>query len=139
MADKPQLTDLFRNFGENLSIPTPDINQIMDHHRKNLAALQASTQASTGAAQEVLEKQRVALEQALSEIVETVQGAGKAGDASQMATMPADLAKRSFDSTMKHMADVAQTVQKGNMEAMSILKERLTEGMQELTSGMKKD
>ncbi|MEM7060528.1 MAG: TIGR01841 family phasin [Pseudomonadota bacterium] len=139
MADKPQLLDMFKSFGENLNIPSPDLNKVMDEHRKNLAALQAATSVSTTSAQEVLEKQRDALQQTLSEIADTVQNASKGGETGQLMAAPADLAKRSFDNAMKHMADVAQTVQKGNMDVMNILKDRLTESMEDLTGGQKKD
>ena len=140
MADKPSnpIMDMFQNFGENLNIPSPDLNNMMDEHRKNLQALQAATKIGTASAQEVMDKQRAALEEALADITETVQAATKGGDASQMMTAPLDLAKRSFDATLRNTAEIAQTVQQGNMEALNILKERVTESVQEL-SGKKSD
>ena len=136
MADtqKNPFVDMFQNFGEKLNIPAPDVSNMMDMHRKNLQALQAVTSIGTSSAQAVMEKQRAALEEALADIAETVQGAAKGGgDANQIMTAPMDLAKRSFDAALRNAADVAETVQKGNMDAIEVLKERMTESMQELT------
>ena len=54
MADdnsKNPFMDMFQDFGKSMSIPGPDINDMMDYHRKNLQALQAAVQVSTGSAQ----------------------------------------------------------------------------------------
>lgn len=140
MADKSDnpFMDMFQNFGKNLNIPSPDLNNMMNEHRKNLQALQAATKIGTTSAQQVMDKQRAALEAALAEIAETVQNATKGGDASQLMSAPLDLAKRSFDATLRNTAEIAKTVQEGNMEALNVLKDRVTESVQEL-SGKKSD
>ncbi|MEM7441130.1 MAG: TIGR01841 family phasin [Pseudomonadota bacterium] len=136
--DKNPFLDMFTKFGEDMKIPGPDIGSMMDAHRKNLAALQSATQIGTSSAQAIMEKQRAALESTLADIAETVKGASGGGDASNMAMAPVELAKRSFDATLKNASEISEIVQKGNADAFNVLKDRVTESVQEMT-GKKSD
>lgn len=134
MADeKNPFMDMFTSFGEQMKIPGPDLNDLMDAHRKNLAALQAATQIGTGAAQAVMDKQREALEETLADIAETVKNATNVGEGGAAAMAPLDLAKRSFDATLRNASDVSEIVKQGNMDAFNVLKDRVTESIQEMT------
>ncbi|MEM7240881.1 MAG: TIGR01841 family phasin [Pseudomonadota bacterium] len=125
--------DMFQSFGKNMNIPGPDVNDIMDMHRKNLAALQAATQVGTQGAQSVMDTQRKNLEAALSDIAASVESASKSADYTQMMLTPLDIAKKSFDATMKNTTEVAEIVKQGNMDAFNILKDRVVESVQEMT------
>lgn len=52
MADNNQMNDfmnMFKDFGKNLNIPGPQVNDLVDHHRKNIQAMQdAASAASAG-------------------------------------------------------------------------------------------
>lgn len=135
MADTPKnpFMDMFQDFGKQMNLPGPDINGIMDYHRKNLQALQAATQVQTGAAQALLDKQRAALEEVLSEIADSVEGAGKDGDAAAMATSQMELARKAFETTLQNTRDMAEIVQKGNVDTFEVLKARVMESVEELT------
>ena len=63
MADssKNPFMDMFQDFGKSMSIPSPDINSMMEYHRKNLQALQAAAQVGSSSAQTLMGKQREAL------------------------------------------------------------------------------
>lgn len=141
MADdstKNPFMDMFQDFGKSLNIPGPDVNDIMDHHRKNLQALQAATQIGSNSAQALMAKQREALEETLAEIAETVQKATSGGEASAMMSTPMDLAKKSFDATLRNTADMAEIVKQGNMDAFNVIRDRVVESVDEL-SGKKTD
>jgi len=141
MADtgsKHPFLDMFQDFGKSMSIPGPDVNDIMDYHRKNLQALQAATQVGTSGAQALMAKQREALEQTLADIAETVQNASAGGDASQMASTPMDLAKKTFDATLKNTTEMAEIVRQSNADTFEVIKDRVMESVQEL-SGKKPD
>ena len=49
--DKNPFMDMFSNFGKSMNLPTPDVEGMIDYHRKNLQALQAATQVGTSTAQ----------------------------------------------------------------------------------------
>ena len=132
-SDKNPFMDMFTDFGKSLNLPGPDINGMMDYHRKNLQALQAATQVSSNTAQALMNKQREALEQTLADIADTVQDATQGADMADMAQAPMDLARRAFEVTLQNSKDVAEIVQKGNEETFQVLKDRVTESVEELT------
>jgi phasin family protein len=135
MADKDAfpLLDMFQSFGKSLSLPGPDVTDVLTYHRKNLQALQAATQIGSQSAQAVMSKQREILEQSLAEIVDTVQSATQDGAAKDMTGMPMDLARKTFDATVKNAGEMAEIVRQGNMDAFEVLKDRVIESMEDLT------
>ena len=132
-SNKNPFMDMFQNFGQSMSIPGPDVNDMMDYHRKNLQALQAATQVGSSSAQALMGKQREVLEKALAEISDTVQNASAGGDPSQMMSTPIELAKKTFDATMQSTTEMAEIVRQGNVDAFEVIKERVMESVQELT------
>ena len=130
---KNPFMDMFKDFGKSMSIPGPDVNDIVDYHRKNLQALQAATQIGSSSAQALMAKQREALEQTLADIAETVQGATAGADPSQMMSSPMELAKKTLDATLQNTSEMAEIVKQGNMETFEVLKERVMESVEELS------
>lgn len=138
MAETPKnpFMDMFQNFGQQMNIPGPDLSDMMDAHRKNLQALQAATQIGTSSAQAMMDKQREVLESTLAEIADTVQNASSS-DPSGMMMAPMELAKKSFDATIKNATEMAEIVKQGNMDAFNVVKDRVMESVEEMTG--KKD
>ena len=47
MTQTPQsIIDMFKKLGEDMKVPSVDMQKIVDHHRKNLEALAASSKAA---------------------------------------------------------------------------------------------
>ena len=141
MADKKDsnpFMDMFQNFGSSMNIPGPDLTSMMDMHRKNLEAMQAAAQIGSQTSQELMSQQRAALEAALADISDAVQEA-QAGisDPSAVMTSQMEMAKRSFDATVKNATDMSKTVQQGSTDAFGVLKDRVMESISELTDGKK--
>ena len=124
--------DMFRQFGENLNLPAPDINNVVDYHRKNIMAMQAATQVASKSTQSLIAKQREALEETLAEIASMVQDAPGTSDPKSLVTDPMEFAKKSFDATIRNTTEMADIVQKGNVDAFNILKDRVEESIAEL-------
>lgn len=143
MADDNQMNafmDMFKDFGKNLNIPGPDVNDLVDHHRKNIQALQDAASAASAGGQEVMNMQRAQLEEALKDIAEMVQGAMSGGvDPSKMMADQAEFAKKSFETTVKNATEVGEVVKGSSEETFNILRARMEESISELSSGMKKD
>ncbi|WP_370399145.1 TIGR01841 family phasin [Sulfitobacter sp. JB4-11] len=141
MADdssKNPFMDMFQDFGKSMSIPGPDMNDMMDYHRKNLQALQAAVQVSSGSAQTLMNKQREALEKTLAEISDSVQNASSAtGDPSAMMSNPMELAKKTFDTTVQTTTEMAEVVRQGNMDTFEVIKNRVMESVEELSGKSK--
>lgn len=131
--DKNLFMDTFTDFGKSMNLPTPDINGMLDYHRKNLQALQAATQVSTSNAQALMDKQRDSLEKTLADISETVQSASSGADPADMMQAPVEIARRAFETTLENTREMAEIVQKGNEDTFKILKDRVMEGVEELS------
>ena len=140
MADKNPMNsflDMFKDFGADLKLPTPEVDQILDHHRKNIQALQDAAQAASKGGQNLMVQQRDALEEALSGIAEMVQGAPEAAkNPSKLMSDPTELARKSFEMTLKNATDMQQIVSESGTETFNILRNRVEEGMSELTGGL---
>ncbi|MEM7268222.1 MAG: TIGR01841 family phasin [Pseudomonadota bacterium] len=128
--------NMFKDFGDGLNLPTAQVDDVLDHHRKNLQALQDAAQVASAGGQAMMNKQREALEATLSNITEMVQDASSsASDPSKMMGEPMNLAARSFEMTVTHASEMSQIAQESGAEAFNILKNRVEEGFSELTSG----
>lgn len=143
MADDNQMNafmDMFKDFGKNLNIPGPDVNDLVDHHRKNIQAMQDAASAASAGGQEMMNMQRAQLEDALKDIAEMVQGAMSGGvDPSKMMASQAEFAKKSFETTVKNASEVGEIAKGSNEETFKILRTRMEESIAELSSGMRKD
>ena len=140
MADNNPMNafmDMFKDFGANMNVPAPKIEDVLDHHRKNLQALQDAAQASSAGGQAMIAKQREALEETLSGIAEMVQDAsGGATDPTKAMGGASDLASKSFEMTVKHASEMSAIAQESGTETFNILKNRVEESLSEMTSGM---
>jgi NADH dehydrogenase/NADH:ubiquinone oxidoreductase subunit G len=77
MAKQPEnksFMDIFNTFGREMKVPTMDIEAVLEHHRKNLEALQKSASAASSGASSIMTKQRDALQEQLHEFAEMVKG-----------------------------------------------------------------
>ncbi|MFK7836532.1 MAG: phasin family protein [Sulfitobacter sp.] len=136
--DSNPFMDMFQNFGSSMNIPSPDLSALMDGHRKNLEALQAAAQIGSQTSQELMSKQREALETALADISDAVQEVqAGATDPSAMMTGQMEMAKRSFEATVKNATEMSQVVQQGSTEAFDVLKDRVMDSISDMTGGKK--
>lgn len=132
--------DMFKNFGGDLKLPGPQVNDILDYHRRNIQALQEAAQTASAGGQALMGKQREALEEALADITEMVQSTTSGGmDPSQMMTSQAEFAKKSFETTVKNAGEMTGIVRDSGAEAFGVLKARVEESMSEISGGLKKD
>src|ERR1700761_8644739 len=61
-------TDMFKTMGEQLKVPSFDMQKIMEHQQKNLDAMARTWQVAASGAQEIARKQREILEAAVRDI-----------------------------------------------------------------------
>lgn len=141
MADKKDnnpFMDMFQNFGSSMNIPGPDLSSLMDGHRKNLEAMQAAAQIGSQTSQELMSMQRAALETALADISDAVQEAqSNMSDPSALMTSQMEMAKKSFDATIKNATEMSKTVQQGSTDAFGVLKDRVMDSIADVTDSKK--
>ncbi len=135
MAKKPEsefFMDLFTRFGQDLKMPSVDIERIMAHHRKNIEALEKSARASAAGASSLMAKQREILQDSLREISDMAQSYRIPGNPQDMMSKQADFARKSFETAVKNAGEVAEIVKKSGSELVEILRQRIREVMEEV-------
>jgi phasin family protein len=139
MADAPQnFTDMFKNLGEQLKIPSFDMTKIMEHQQKNLEAMTRSWQAMVGAANEIAQKQRAILEQAVKDVTAMVQEYKPGGSPQDIMAKQAEFAKKAMEAAIANTRDIAELVQKSSTEAFKIVQDRMKESYEEIKTSVEK-
>lgn len=135
MADqtKNPFLDMFTKFGQDMNLPKPEIGNILDHHRKNLQALQEAAAIQSRGAQSMMDRQRAALEEALAEISEMVQEATKGGvDPANLMSRQAEFARKSFETTVKNATAMGEIMRESGTDSLDVLKSRVETALAEL-------
>ena len=138
MAEKNPFIDMFQTFGQSMRIPSPDMNDIMEYHHKNLQALQAAVQVGTSSAQAVMGKQREALEKTLADISDGVQNSSSGADPSAAMASSVEIAKKTFDTTVQTSTEMAEIIRQGGTDSFEVIKDRVMESVEEMTGSSTK-
>ena len=139
MADTPQnFTDMFRNLGEQLKIPSFDVKKIMEHQQKNLEAMAKSWQAMAGGANEIAKKQREIFEEAVKDVTAMVQTYKPGGSPQEIMAKQAEFAKKAMEAAIANTRDIAELVQKSSAEAFRIVQDRMKESYEEIRNNVEK-
>lgn len=142
MAKQPEsesFMDMFARFGKDLKLPSMDIERVIEHHRKNLEALQKSASTTASGASSVMAKQRQMLENTLHEITEMAQSYRTPGNPREMMAKQADFARKSFETAVKNAGEVSEMVKKSGSESIEILRQRIKDAMEEIRAGYEKE
>jgi len=135
MTDKKATDDLvsmFMNFGKDMKLPSPDLEALVERHKKNLQALDTAAKTAGSGATEIVSRQREMVQDALNEIsamAETVKGGGT--DPQAMMTAQSEFAKRSFETAIKNTSEIAGLAQKSSTEAFKVLQQNMQETLEE--------
>ena len=139
MAHAPQsFIDMFKNMGEQLKIPSFDMNRIMEHHQKNLEAMTKSWQAMAGGAQEIAHKQRAIFEEAVKDVTTMVQAYKPGGSPQDIMAKQAEFAKKAMEAAIANTRDIAELVQKSTTDAFKIVQDRMKESYEEIKASVEK-
>ena len=139
MADAPQnFTDMFKNLGEQLKIPSFDMTKIMEHQQKNLEAMTKSWQAMAGGASEIANKQRAIFEAAVKDVTAMVQEYKPGGSPQDIMAKQAEFAKKAMEAAIANTRDIAELVQKSSTEAFKIVQDRMKESYEEIRTSVEK-
>lgn len=135
MAKKPEsesFLDMFAKLGQDLKLPDIDIERVLEHHRKNLEALQKSASATATGASSLMARQREMLQENLREITDMAQSYRAPGNPQDMMAKQADFARKSFETAVKNAGEVAEIVKKSGSESIEILRKRIQDAMEEI-------
>jgi phasin family protein len=139
MTQTPQsIIDMFTKLGQDLKIPSVDLEKIVAHHRKNLEALSASTKAAAEGATAFAAKQRELVEAAIKDIQAAAQNFKMPGSPQEAMQAQAEFAKKAMEAAIKNTRDMAELVQKSNQDALKIIQDRMKESFEEIRSSFTK-
>lgn len=141
MAKKPEsetLIDMFARLGQDLKMPSMDIERVIEHHRKNLEALEKAARSASSGATSLFTRQREMLEETLREITDMAQGLRSPGSPQDMMAKQAEFARRSFETAVKNASEIGEVMRKSSGETIEILRERIREAMEEMREGYDK-
>ena len=139
MAQAPQnFTDMFKNLGEQLKIPSLDMSKIMEHQQKNLEAMTKSWQAMASGATEIASKQRAIFEEAVKDVTTMVQEYKPGGSPQDVLAKQTEFAKKAMEAAIANTRDIAELVQKSSTEAFKIVQDRMKESYEEIKASVEK-
>ncbi len=141
MARKPQtesIIDMFAKFGEQMRMPAPDIERIIEHNRRNLEAFEQSARAAGEGTSTILARQRELLQQTLSDFSTMAREMASSADPQEFMRKQAEFARKTFETAVKNTGEMADMVRKSQEQSVEILRERIREGMEEIRGGFRK-
>jgi phasin family protein len=128
--------DMLRKFGSEVGLPKLDVDKLIEAQRKNIDALERSTQAAVGGAQSVAQKQREVFEAGLREASTLARGFQPLGNLQENLARQSEFVKKVFEIAVNGAQDSAQVSRQSTSDAVSIIRDRLKEGFEELRASV---
>jgi phasin family protein len=139
MAKEQQsFIDMFARLGHDLKLPNMDIERVIEHHRRNLEALEQSARAASTGASAIMKRQREMLQETLDEISSMAHNYRAPATPQELVEKQTDFARKSFETAVKNTSEMADLVRKSGYESLDILRQRIREGMAEIREGYEK-
>lgn len=141
MARKPQsdsIIDMFARLGEQMKMPAPDIERVIESHRKNLEAFQQSAQAAGTGTSKIMARQRELLGETFEEFGAMARELQTSADPQEMMRKQAEFARKTFEAAVRNTGEMAEMVRKSNEESIEILRRRIQENMEEMRSSLER-
>jgi phasin family protein len=135
-ADFNPFRDLTKTFEQFNKMPGVDMSSFVEARRKDVEALVAANKVTYEALQGLARTQTDMLTQAMQGMQESAKGVmagGTSGAKSTDMTKHAEAAQKAWQKMLTDMKDLAEMVQKSQVEAMAGLTERAKENMGEIT------
>ena len=141
MAHKPEqesFIDMFVRLGRDLRLPAVEVDKIIEHHRRNLEALERSGRAAGAGASEIAARQQAIFEKTLADIQEMAKHYSMPASPQEMMTRQLEFTRRSFETAMENTTQMADLMRRSREESLTILRERIRDGMQEIRDAYEK-
>ena len=128
----------FTKFTEQFKVPAVDTEALLDSQRKNIEAFSAANRIAFEGAQAVTQRQVEILRQVMEESAAVVKQLTAAGKPEDKLADQAELLKHSYEQSVANFRELAEMGAKSNGEAVEVLSRRVTEGLDELKTALKK-
>ncbi len=118
----------------DLKMPGVDVEAMMATQRKNIEALTQANKLAFEGMQAVVRRQTDVLRQMLEETSGMMSEVMSASSPEDRVAKQADLAKTTFEKVLANMKELAEMMQKSNIEAADVINRRISESLEELKS-----
>ena len=139
MTDAPSYLDVLRKFGNDLGLPKPDIEKLLETQRKNLDALSQSAKVAAQGIQAVAQKQREVLEAGLREAATLAREHKPLDKVQENMALQTEFARKVLEVAIRGAADSVTTTQQSTAEAVKIIRDRMKESFEEIRASMSRN
>ena len=136
-AELPPFMDFSKIAGE-FKMPQFDTAALIEYQRRNLEAFTAANQLAFEGAKAITERQVELARQVWEESAEAARTLGTVGKPEDQLAQQTSLVKRGFERSVANLREIAEMGAKSNGEAVEVLSRRVTEGLDELKTALKK-
>ena len=116
----------------------PDMQGLMDAHRRNLETIAAAYRVATEGAQAVTRRQMEIMQQSMQDVGETMRQLASTEAPQAKAARQAELLKASYEKAIGNMRELRDLMQRSNGEAVELINRRFVESMDEVRALMDK-
>ncbi|MDI6026217.1 TIGR01841 family phasin [Corticibacterium sp. UT-5YL-CI-8] len=134
-SENQSFADIFTRFGKDLNLPRMDIQTVIDHHRKNLEALENSAKAVASGTSSLASRQHEMLKSTLDEVAETAKSFKLPLDPVEAYRRQSDFARKTFEAAIENVEELSTILSKSGSESFDILRQRMDAAMAEFRDG----
>jgi len=133
MAQARSAAEDFTKFFADLKLPAmPDMEVLLNAHRRNMEALAAANRVALEGAQAVARRQAEITQQTLAEFTDAMRSMANPESPQMRAARQADLLKRAYAQAITNMRELGDLIQRSNAEAIGLINARFAEAMDEV-------
>jgi phasin family protein len=129
----------FTKLFADLKLPAvPDVETLLNAHRKNLEVLSAANKVALEGAQAVAKRHTEILQQTAGELADTLRALTAAETPQAKAAKQAELLKSAYEKAVANTKELSDLIQKANGEALALLNARFSEALDEVKALIEK-
>lgn len=130
-------SDELLRFMAGLKVPGIDMDALVATQRDNLEALNAANQAALNGLKQASEWQMKILQETMQEMTSAMSGLAKVTTPQHLIEAETDLARKTFETMIRRMRELAEIVNSANEEATNAIARRIPETLEEIRDVLK--
>lgn len=131
----PKNFDFTKMMG-NFKMPGVDMEAMMAAQRKNVEALTNANRVAAEGMQAVAKRQAEIMAEAMAQVSELSKQMGNVNNPQEMTAKQAEIAQQLFEKALKDMRELAEMMNKANVNAFEVINTRFNESIEEMRQMM---
>lgn len=139
-STNPFLEFDFTKFAADFKVPGVDVNDLMITQKKNLEAVTKASQVAFEGLQAVAQRQAEIFKAVIDDASKAARDMTETPTENPFGTAAkqADLAKKTYEDAAANIKELLEMLQKSNEEAVGLINNRFSEGLDELKTSIEK-